>query len=195
MSAPPPPGGAPQGLDAEDLERLGGAVVVLPLGVRRLDLLLWPAMALGLGLGARSLPSVQAAANSVWPPRISLDAIHDQLVVVACLFFVFGNAWMAVVGWWRRLGPSSPGLAAGPRGLRIHGLSFSPTHLRWDEVGTITQQEGNAIVVHLGLDHPARAGLLGRFRARHRVHVRPEVQLSSALGRIKRLRAGEQEAP
>ncbi|MGE0707737.1 MAG: hypothetical protein AB7N76_13505 [Planctomycetota bacterium] len=120
-------------VDAEALESVGGAGLVLSYRPSRLVALgLFSLVALATLIACGTV-AVVLQRGAPWTRLFSLENLHFQTVTAGYLF-VF------VQGWWQlgllafRTLSDSPGLVAGARGLRVHGMWPAPVLLPWDHV-------------------------------------------------------------
>lgn len=140
-------------LTAEEREEIGGAAVAVPYAVP------WSAVLGELLVVAPLLWVVGAAASALepgGPPWHTLDAreLVTRPVLVLCgLLLAVGASRVSLLLWRRSC--KSPGLVAGPLGVRVHGTWLSSSFHRWGEVLQLDVEPDQLVVV---LRRPAERG-------------------------------------
>ncbi|MBX3471015.1 MAG: hypothetical protein KF878_29460 [Planctomycetes bacterium] len=177
------------GLTGEELEALGGAVVVARYGLERgqvAGMLLLGGLLSVVGFGGVLLLR-QRFGLAPWA-RVGEQSLFD----LATFTVVFGGyalawsqaVWFLVLSAWRSRG-ASPALVAGAHGLRAHGTWPWPRALAWEDVRDVTASGHVLLVAPAAV--PSR--LTGWFGSPLRVPLAPGVDAAALVASLRTLRA------
>lgn len=186
------------GLTGEELEALGGAVVVGRYGLERgqvAGMLLLGGLLSFVGLGGVALLR-QRFGLAPWAAGAAGDALFD-LVMFTVVFGGYALAWthavwFLVLSAWRSRG-ASPALVAGAHGLRAHGTWPWPRALAWADVRDVTAS-GRVLQVDVA-PSAAPSRLIGWFGSPLRVPLAPGVDAAALVASLRTLRAGAPPSP